>query len=226
MTELDRDQGFEDALGQQLRRLKEQPCGQRSEQDFARSLHLRLAAAGPPPPPGLPARIAGWLGEWRLGVGLVLGSAAALLAWQLAEAPESAVTAGVDGSVAEAPVVREPAAEVLAVEATEAAPEPSPEIFALPSGKVAKVELNFSVDSAVAAAQLSVRLPEGLSFFSQGEVLLDRDFHWIAPLEAGDNPLPIAVVGTRPGRHRLMATATVAGEVVVHELILDVQEAT
>jgi hypothetical protein len=104
--------------------------------------------------------------------------------------------------------------------------EPSVEVFVVPAGKVAMVQFHFAVERAVEEAEFSVLLPAALSFFSDGEALPERSFHWVAPLTEGDNRIPFAIVGQTPGKHRVTATATIAGEVVVHEVVLDVQEPT
>lgn len=101
----------------------------------------------------------------------------------------------------------------------------SAEVFLVPRGKVAMVQLQFDVDASVPAAEFSVLLPPGLSFFNEGQALPEKVFRWVAPLEQGANRVPVAVVGEVPGEHRLTALATVGSRVVVHEIVLQVEGA-
>lgn len=99
---------------------------------------------------------------------------------------------------------------------------PRADVFVIPEGKVALVQLQFDVDTAVESAEFSVLLPPGLAFYSDGQALPERVFRWVAPLRAGSNLVPVAVMGEVPGEHRLTAMATVGSQVVVHEIVLDV----
>ena len=67
-----------------------------------------------------------------------------------------------------------------------------------------------------------VRLPEGLSFWSEGRALPERSFVWRGRLAAGDNAVPIAVRGDRPGRYRVIATAEIDRRRVEHAVVLEV----
>jgi hypothetical protein len=204
--------------------LREDPA----DDGFGARLHLRLAAAGVPPEPSARARAFAWLRERPWLVGAVSGAASGLAAFALASAlaggaerAGSAPRAALAPASAPAPVVcAEPAA---ATAATAPSASTSAEVFVVPVGKVAMVQLHFAVDRDVDEAEFSVVLPDGLAFFSEGAALPERAFHWSAPLARGDNRVPVAVIGAQPGRHRLAATATIAGEVVVHEIVLDVQ---
>lgn len=185
---------------------------------FSARLHQRLVAAGAPRPLGAFERARAFLRDNVSWKAALTGAVAGLLAFVLLEAayPRSSARVPAPGPLAASEPARvacEPAAEVHA------------EVFVLPAGKVARVQLEFAVEHAVEQAEFSVLLPEGLSFYSQGEELAQRSFQWTAPLASGSNSIPIAVVGKRAGRHTLAAAATIGDEVVVHEVVLDVQEA-
>ena len=230
------DQGDDPELHALLGTLREDVA----DEGFDGRLHQRLAAAGAPREPSAATALLGWLRErpWLLGAtaGAVSGVAAFALSAALAEGElgagrpgARAVAAGDSAKLGLA--CPEPAAQPVgavagAQQATPVGIEASAEVFVVPVGKVAMVQLNFAVDRDVELAEFSVLLPEGLAFFSEGQALPEHAFHWEAPLARGDNAVPIAVLGERPGRHRLAATATIAGEVVVHEIVLDVKEAT
>ena len=95
--------------------------------------------------------------------------------------------------------------------------------YRVPSSKVAVIKLNFAASVDVADVDFEVALPEGLSFWSGGQRLAERVFRWPGELHAGDNLIPIAVRGERPGLFRVKARAVVAGETVEHEILLDVK---
>lgn len=92
----------------------------------------------------------------------------------------------------------------------------------LPATKVAVVRLNLTAEVPVESARIQVRLPEGLVFWADGHELAQRSFEWTQPLRAGDNDIPIAVRGQRPGRYRLTVTAHIDGQRVDDEVLLDV----
>jgi hypothetical protein len=163
---------------------------------FEAALHRRLVAAGPPDKPGVWHRFAAWF-EGRGWV-----------AW-----PALGLTAGV--------------ALFLALGQWRAPPAPLPAVFAsasVPESKVAVIKLNFSADVAVESADFVVSLPEGLTFWADGEALPQRTFEWTQALSAGDNVIPIAVRGERPGQYRVTASATVGGERIEHEVLLEVTQ--
>jgi hypothetical protein len=203
------------------------------QDEFAAQLHRRLAQAGKPREPGRIAALLGVLRERPLLLGATAGALSGVAAFALSAAvardadgarrePQATATGHATAAQNVAPVALacpEPAATPIAAIA-------SAEVFVVPVGKVAMVQLHFAVERAVEQAEFSVLLPEGLAFFSEGRALPERAFHWQAPLAQGDNEVPIAVLGARPGKHRLAATATIAGEVVVHEIVLDVKEPT
>ena len=92
----------------------------------------------------------------------------------------------------------------------------------LPATKVAVVRVNLSAEVAVESAQIRVSLPEGLVFWADGQELAQRSFEWSQPLHAGDNDIPIAVRGLRPGRYRMMLTAQIGKERVEEAVLLEV----
>lgn len=213
--------------------LREDVPTDEQEDEFAARLHQRLAQAGAPREPSRGAALLDWLRErpWAVGAtaGAISGVAAfllsAVIAGQAAGGRElAAVGAKLDGP-APRPTAQTPPNALAVPEPVEpVAVEATAEVFVVPVGKVAMVQLHFAVDRDVEQAEFSVLLPDGLAFFSEGAALPERVFHWEAPLARGDNTVPVAVLGAKPGRHTLAATATIAGEVVVHEIVLDVKE--
>jgi hypothetical protein len=92
----------------------------------------------------------------------------------------------------------------------------------LPATKVAMVRVNLSAEVEVADAHIRVELPEGLAFWSDGEEVNQRHFEWTQALRAGDNEIPIAVRGLRPGRYRMTVSALIGSERVEDEVLLQV----
>ena len=92
----------------------------------------------------------------------------------------------------------------------------------LPATKVAVVRVNLSASVAVESAQIKVTLPDGLVFWADGQELAQRDFEWTQPLSAGDNDIPIAVRGVKPGRYRMTVSAQIGKEQVDDVVVLEV----
>jgi hypothetical protein len=92
----------------------------------------------------------------------------------------------------------------------------------LPATKVAVVRVNLSAEVEVADAQIRVELPEGLAFWSDGEELNQRHFEWPQALHPGDNEIPIAVRGLKPGRYRMTVSAVIGSQRVQEEVFLQV----
>lgn len=92
----------------------------------------------------------------------------------------------------------------------------------LASSQVAVVRLNLSADAPVEAAHIRVSLPSGLTFWAEGRELDARDLEWSQPLQAGDNEIPIAVRGQRPGRYRIAVLTRVDGQRIEDEVLLEV----
>jgi hypothetical protein len=188
-----------------LRALKELRVDPPGGEAFAAGLHLRLAQAGAPPAPSWLARVRAALGRrpamlWPT-VGTLCGVLAFVLMGQLRrpDAPHP-----------------ERGAETLAT--GDVAPT-----YRVPSSKVAVIKLNFAATVDVADVDFEVELPEGLAFWSGGQKLAERVFRWPGELRAGDNLIPVVVRGERPGLYRVKARALVAGELVQHEVLLDVR---
>jgi hypothetical protein len=162
------------------------------EGDFPAALRRRLVAAGPPRAPSP------W---WRL-LELVLDRR---VLW-----PAAGLAAGVAAFLALSP----------------GRPPPSPvvgrEAAVVPVTRVAVVRLTLSADVPVDAARIRVTLPPQLSFWSDGRALAQRSFEWTQPLAAGDNEIPIAVRGERPGRYRIAVDAHIGAETVEDEVVIEV----
>jgi hypothetical protein len=111
-------------------------------------------------------------------------------------------------------------------QASPTTPENGPVLpsFRVPSSKVAVIKLAFSAEIAVEDVIFEVTLPEGLAFWSSGKRLDERTFRWPGRLAAGENLIPIAVRGDRPGRYPVVATVEIEGHVLEHRVVLDVQK--
>ena len=107
---------------------------------------------------------------------------------------------------------------------TSAANGPVLPSFRVPSSKVAVIKLAFAAEVAVEDVTFEVTLPEGLAFWSSGKRLDERTFRWPGRLDAGENLIPIAVRGDRPGRYPVVATVEIGGRVLEHRVVLDVQK--
>ncbi len=209
-------------VSQLLAQLREEPS---ADDDFAARLHRRLVEAGPPRPVGPWPRLSTWLGDRPWVTGTLCGSTAGVAAFLLMSALGGTPGEAAPAAVAPQQLSQPSLAAVDTPECEPAAAEAHAEVFVVPAGQVAVVQLNFAVEREVDEAEFSILLPEGLAFFSEGEALSERSFHWAAPLDAGDNEVPVAIVGQKAGVHRVTATATIDGEVVVHEVVLEVREA-
>jgi hypothetical protein len=98
-------------------------------------------------------------------------------------------------------------------------------VHRVPADKTAVIRINFATDLAMDDVNFEITLPEGLSFWSRGEKLAMRSFRWQGQLLQGDNPIPIAVRGDRPGRYRVRAGAEAAGTRIEHDVVLEVEGA-
>lgn len=186
------------ALRERLGALRDEP----PSFDFQSALHRRLVDAGPPDPAPGWDRVR-WLFRHRApivwpSVGVAAGVAAFLLLGAVRAPP------------APLPAV---ASRPLAVPGTQ-----------VPVSKVAVIKLDFTADVAVAQADFQVSLPEGLSFWADGEELPLRSFQWTQALSAGSNVIPIAVRGQRPGRYLVTAEARAGGQRIEHDVVLEVTD--
>jgi len=98
-------------------------------------------------------------------------------------------------------------------------------VHRVPADKTAVIRINFATDLAMDDVNFEITLPEGLSFWSRGEKLAMRSFRWQGQLLQGDNPIPIAVRGDRPGRYRVRAGAEAGGTRIEHDVVLEVEGA-
>lgn len=184
-----------------------------SDELFREALHRRLMAEPPPRPIGLRWRAWAWLEErqrwlWPV-VGLAAGAAAyALLVVAHGNPLRPSATNG-----------HAPLAQIAEVRA---APDALPS-FRIPASKVAVIKLAFSAEVAVEDVTFQVTLPEGLCFWSGGQRLTERSFRWPGRLEAGENLVPIAVRGDRPGRYPVLAAVEVGGRVLEQRVVMDVR---
>jgi hypothetical protein len=84
------------------------------------------------------------------------------------------------------------------------------------------VKVDFVADAAVEEVAFEVLLPDGLRFYSGGQALPERSFQWRGKLDAGSNPIPIAVKGESPGRYHVIAHATGPDLDVVQDVVIEV----
>lgn len=169
---------------------------------FAAALHLRLAQE-PPPRPSLWTRILDRLGDSGLASGprLALAASGALALLVV-------VSAGLWSGwrAPQAPHVQDEAV----------AP------FEVPQRRVAVVHLDFVTNAVVDDVEFEVTLPKGLAFVSDGKPIAQETLRWSGSLQAGSNPIPLAVSGMKPGRYRIVARARAAGLFVTHDVVLQV----
>jgi hypothetical protein len=165
------------------------------EGDFHASLRRRLVAAGPPVNPSPWRRLAG-LFQARQVFWPALGLAAGVAAFLVLASPTPGPTP--------------PGSEVARL------------VTRLPASQVAVVRLTLSADGPVDAARIRVSLPPGLSFWAEGRELAQRDFEWTQALATGDNEIPIAVRGQRPGRYRIGVETRIGGERIDDEIMIEV----
>jgi hypothetical protein len=162
------------------------------EGDFQASLRQRLVAAGPPADPSPWARLAEALRPRQVR-------------WAALAAVGAAALLLVTGLA-----LRPPAGGGKPFGTT------------LASTQVAVVRLNLSAEAPVDAAHIRITLPPGLSFWADGQALAARHLEWSQPLEAGDNEIPIAVRGQRPGRYRIAVDARIGGQRIEDEVLIEV----
>ncbi|HEY2901600.1 MAG TPA: hypothetical protein VGL59_13545 [Polyangia bacterium] len=173
---------------------------------FREALHRRLAAEAPPQARG------------------ILSAARALFArWPAVLWPATGVLSGA-AAFAVLVALRAPA---IVTPAPAAAPVAAlaEVVHRVPADKTAVIRINFAAEVAVNDVNFEITLPDGLSFWSRGEKLAMRSFRWQGKLDAGDNPIPIAVRGDRPGVYRVRADADAGGTRIEHEVVLQVEGA-
>lgn len=94
--------------------------------------------------------------------------------------------------------------------------------YKVPGSKLALVKIDFVAEKAIDNVAFEITLPDGLRFVSGGQELAERTFRFQGKLEAGSNPIPIAVRGPRAGRYKVIAHAIGAELDVTHEVVLEV----
>ena len=176
----------------ELRRRLSALRGDLPDGDFQAGLRRRLLAAGPPPDPSPWARLVEALRPRPVRIRALAAAGLAVVA----------LLAGL--------ALRQPAAGGAPFGTT------------LAASQVAVVRLNLSAEARVDAAWIRISLPPGLTFWAEGRELAVRDFEWTQPLEAGDNEIPIAVRGQRPGRYRIAVDARIGGQRIEDEVLLEV----
>jgi hypothetical protein len=180
---------------------------------FRAALHHRLAAEPAPAAVWLFDRALAWLRGRRAWLWPVGGLAAGVAAYVLLVV--------VHGNPA-GPVTAQP--QVVQTPPIAIANGPVWPSFRVPSSKTAVIKLAFAAEVAVEDVTFEVTLPEGLAFWSSGKRLDERTFRWPGRLDAGENLIPIAVRGDRPGRYPVVATVEIGGRVLEHRVFLDVQK--
>lgn len=198
MSELEETE--ERALRQRLGALREDP----PELGFQAALHRRLVAAGPPAPAPGWERVRSFLRRGAPVLWPVVGVAAGIAAFLVMGAVQQPPVPPLETAEAVRPIV-EPGTLV-------------------PASKVAVIKLDFTADVAVEEADFQVSLPEGLSFWADGEDLPLRSFAWTQPLSAGSNVIPVAVRGHKPGRYLVTAHARAGDQLIEHDVVLEVTD--
>jgi hypothetical protein len=208
MTEIIRnsDQDTANSLCERLRNL----AAEVPDNGFSATLHRRLLAEARPTPIGFLARARCWLYDRRSWSWPLSGVASGLAVYGLLVV--------LHGKPAEKPRVS------VGLPETTATSDAILPTFSIPSSKVAVIKLAFTAEVAVEDVTFEVTLPDGLNFWSSGQALAERTFRWPGRLEAGENLIPIAVRGDRPGRYRVSAKVEVGGRVLEHRVVMDVQK--
>ena len=99
---------------------------------------------------------------------------------------------------------------------------PSVASYKVPESKVALVKIDFVADRTIEDVAFEITLPDGLRFVGGGSELAERTFRFQGRLEAGSNPIPVAVKGPRAGRYKVIAHAIGPALDVTQEVVLEV----
>lgn len=94
--------------------------------------------------------------------------------------------------------------------------------YKVPESKLALVKIDFVAEKAIDDVAFEITLPDGLRFVSGGQELAERTFRFQGKLDAGSNPIPIAVRGPHAGRYKVIAHAIGAALDVTQEVVLEV----
>ncbi|HEY2747344.1 MAG TPA: zf-HC2 domain-containing protein [Polyangia bacterium] len=167
---------------------------------FTRSLHEALVAAGPP--------------EVRFFDRVRAAIAMRPMSFAASAAALAAILA-TGGTMLATGALGHPA-PATAVPATTAA------AYKVPASKLALVKIDFVAEKAIDDVAFEITLPDGLRFVSGGQELAERTFRFQGKLNAGSNPIPIAVRGPRAGRYKLIAHAIGNALDVTQEVVLEV----
>ena len=190
---------------------------------FMSSLHLRLVAQGPLQPQGVRARLTAWIAAHPAFGWPALGAATGVAAFCILFTFFPSVSRTSGGTVS-SQIVKN--FTIVKPETLPTAPAEVVATYSVPAEKVALIKINFTADVSIQDVTFEVSLPPGLVFWSQGEVLAEQVFRWPGTLDAGDNVVPVAVRGSKPGLYRVKAKAEMFGQVIEHEVVLQVLEST
>lgn len=179
---------------------------------FQQALRRRLANA-PPPSPSVATRFFRILEALRLDsaprLGLALGAAALALGLAILPVQKGRLAASGNGGSNGHSGAAGSEQEVAAA-------------FRVPQQRIAVVQFDFVADVEVVDVEFEVNLPSELHFIDDGKVLTERRLVWRGALNSGSNPIPLAVLSTKPGRYRVTAQARGAGLAVRHDILLEV----
>jgi len=109
-----------------------------------------------------------------------------------------------------------------ATAASTMAAAPTVAAYKVPESKVALVKIDFVAEKAIDDVAFEITLPDGLRFVGGGSELAERTFRFQGKLEAGSNPIPIAVKGPHAGRYTVIAHAIGPALDVTQEVVLEV----
>ncbi len=191
---------------------------------FDANLRSALQQAGEPDAPPLLAAVREWFSGRPWTMGAVTGAAATaalIFVYQgLTHSKDSSTALSAD----DVPALQTSAQQASSTSSDRDAPsgEETLDATTLPKNKVALIRFEFRSEVSIEDAEFHIELPEGLVFWSEGRALADASFSWTGALQQGNNTVVTAVRASREGRYRVLATAWVDGEPLIHEVILHV----
>ncbi len=199
--------------------------GQTAEPDadtFAMNLSSALRQVGEPDPPPFLAGLREWLAYRPVATGAMAGFASAAMAifayqaFNSQHAPELQTQASPSAQYASAQANKATVSDTVKTE------EQAPVATTLPKDKVALIRFEFRSEVSIEDAEFHIELPEGLTFWSEGRALAETSFTWTGTLKEGANEVVTAIRASHEGRYRVLATAWVDDEPLIHEVILHV----